>query len=262
MSILERKLWFYSPTLCPRLATPLFIKWGCSLHCTTWCAFPLLKCSEANSLCLPARSITVLHSFLSVEQSSLTDAEIEKRESTRECCKSIVEQSPNSPQKRYSINHCFLFSVSFFKAFLLCVYTPYLCPARIAFSSSCWGKAQSCWGETERSSWIWTMQVTRTPQTATGVCRMGASSLQDTWALLYFLPPLCCLFRSSQMNTKKPVLAHTAAVSLLLCSSLHTSLTSLRCCSGLHWTVVRAAVHHRGKQTCLVVKHDFMARYD
>lgn len=39
---------------------------------------------QSTNCCLHARSITVFHHYLVVEQRSLTDAEIEKRERTRE----------------------------------------------------------------------------------------------------------------------------------------------------------------------------------
>lgn len=92
-----------------------------------------------------------------------------------------------------------------------------------------------------------------------------------------FIPPRCVstvlllspsMFsqQSNEYKKKKRVLAHTAAISLLLCSSLHTSLTSLRCCSepDIHWTALWCellCITER-KQTWLVVKRDFMARYD
>ncbi len=45
---------------------------------------PSAEIQQSESCCLHARSITVFHSYQAVEQRSLTDAEIEKRERTRE----------------------------------------------------------------------------------------------------------------------------------------------------------------------------------
>lgn len=125
----------------------------------------------------------------------------------------------------------------------VCMNTQYLCPARIAFV-------------------ILLIMLRKGSQLLKGdrevlldLDNAGEAQTTDCYGSLQngsFIPPRCvstillfsphaalCFPISQQLNeSRKWLHTHTAAISLLLCSSLHTSLTSPRCCSepDIHWS--------------------------
>lgn len=168
------------------------------VRCTVYPDVHLLCWNAVKDELLPAflRSITVFHGYLAVERRSMTDAEIERRERTRQAQIAAFLDFISSfifTTTKVQYQPTFVFSVSLPSNHVCsCSCVKYLSDKHrfnfmwmpgICVNSQdltlCWGRAQSCWKETEKCSWIWTMEVKPKPQTAMAVCRTVASSRQD-----------------------------------------------------------------------------------
>lgn len=85
------------PTDWMHIPATLFMKQGCALWCMSWCTSFLLKCSKSPAGACLLGPLRYSACYLTVEQRSLTDAEIERRERTREA------QIPANPDLNSSL---------------------------------------------------------------------------------------------------------------------------------------------------------------